>query len=973
MSGAAQLIGGVLGGVIGFFVGGGIPGAIAGFSVGFGAGGIFFGPSIEGAPEQDDPFQVTGADVGKPIDIVFGTRVVPGNIIYFDFANLETEEITEDAKGKGGIFSSPDVPIEVRYFAPVHISLALGNLGAAGLISVNNAKGEDWLALNDDYGGSPLQISTGLGTDFGYKPEATPLPGTTTVYSPRFYLGSNSKSMTPLEFKIDIAVVGMFSDPAVAALGDPRSGLTTGVNPASVALEVLTQHQSFLEIPTPPLDLVSFQAAYDRFKAEDRGFNIHIDNLVSGKSFLQEIEAHTASVFRSGLDGKLQLYPIRTDNYTAIPVAEKEVKEILLNAPTWFSVDNSFVANFPDEAQNYQQADVFAKNESAIALTGREKLFTTNFSYFTDRRNAQRRLDEMLDRQSFPSPVITALLSKKFHKTRIQDVFAITHRRYDFIDKKFRVVEIQDADLGKEGIRIKAVLEHEPLTVAYNPPSAGGGGGTTPTPAPQDVVQVSVLGQYWPHPHGPDPDEPDGGNGGGPSAGGPPIAIPGSPNAICPLYLDDDDEYPGYLVNMWSARGSGTNLGALFENVHSKQDDLPINLQARTPYVRPAYAFTTLEIIQSGDWSYAGVKRLKLQFVPGWPKQTFNLSDQDAVDANGFFTKMETGRWVLIIGNTEMCLWRASTALGGGVYEFEGVCRGANKEYLYGWPVGTPVMIVDKRPAVKPNGIAYSEWAHRFRGITQADYNDVALLGRIRSFVQGIGHLGQFQGPSEGIGGPTGITWEDRASTLTVGLACNLYPPANERASKRGPMPACQAFIRGSDVEERAWYGAALGSVGDWIVEYLPFPDDLNGLGDRCVFDDWPAGGAPEKGYEHRPWIQTCGTFLSFVPSMTGKTMRLWVTSTNTNPLMPGATILRTVDYVHTGVEGAWPAFIYTVAQQTADGVNADHDLPRFWVSTLGLNGQPCRPRLVDKIGTWVKHIDPTYISGPGSLLPELP
>lgn len=450
------------------------------------------------------------------------------------------------------------------------------------------------------------------------------------------------------------------------------------------------------------------------------------------------------------------------------------------------------------------------------------------------------------------------------------------------------------------------------------------------------------------------------GGGGGP---------PGSPTWLIPLTLEGD--FYGYPLKLWAARGSGRDLVGLFEVVHAQLLDLPIATSGRTPSTRWAYAFSSLTTVPARH-HFRSDEPFQLTFRR-YPNQVGPSFGHDAVDANGFYDAMETGRFALLIGNTELCLFEQLVPVSGDTFHIYGLCRGVNKEYLYRWPIGTPVALVDTRPHDLPNGMRQSNWAFRQRNLRLADYDDPAYDARVRTFVQAVDLNGVVQAPDEGLGGDAGKTWQSRAGAKES--ACSLYAPANEILANRAPMPTCQAYKKGSgdlSGEARSWYAeaSALASVNDWVVEFPPFPDDFSGIGDRVAFDEVDNGGVfgPPETYWERSYGATDASFDSFVganAAVNGQTYRLFILDKpDDDPLIDSA--LRTLDITFSGSEETWPAFLYTGALQTSDGVASSGNSLVFWVAVQGLNGHFCRPRLVDKIGNdWGPQEDPAYLIFP--------
>jgi len=952
MGSPGKIILGIAGAIVGFVVGG-PGGAVVGFSLGFSVGGLLFPPDISTPTQTTDSFNVTGASEGSPPAFVLGRRVVKGNIIFF--GDVVTEEVTEDP-GKGG--GGGEYVVEVRPYAPVHITLCLDTL--LTLHEVADGKGRNWEQLNSDVGGAPLQISTGIGTDFGYLPDAVPMPGVTSVYSDALFLGENARTFPPLSF--DVSVL------PDATVGDPTLGLSSGVNPANAYWHILTNLQYGLGLDPSSLNLASFQAAYTIYKDEDRGLNVLLENATTFKRMVEVLNFHTNSILRVDSEGRLELFPLRWGNWTAVPVAESECKDAQVSVRTWAFVDNDFVATFPDEANRYTQRTIRQKNEAVQEMVGSSQTRTYDFPWFTDIDNATRRLSELMEAHSFPDSVLAIKVSKKFHDIRPGSVIALTHSAYGFdgtpSNGYFRILEVQDADFGKTGMLLKGLQIREPLSTNYVPP--------IPAPAPPIPIvdplpplAVGGLSPKWrSHRHPPEIGSPKGipapAPGAPPGGGGAPI---GSPQQLSPL--EPEANFFGYPMPFWAARGGGRDVLYMMETAHAKTANLPVGEAGRTISNRWAFGFYAAQTIGAKQ-HFRGDEPLPVS-LNGFSGQLLPDFGLDSADANGFFRKQETGPWALLIGNTEIALFEQIVLVNGTDYEIYGLKRGANKEYLYEWPTNTPLLVINLRPFSRQIGLPQSEWAFRQRYIRQVDYDDPTLLARIRTFFQTADLAGHVQRPDQGWNGVNGETWEDRAGAIAH--ASGFYAPANEHLANRGPMPTCQAYKKGTSGSgvERSWYAEdnGIGASGDWIVELPPFPDDSTGIGDRVAYDQLETVGEP-FGPPVDPWERFHGpTDLPFndhvgaSAAVNGQLYRLFIMANITqDPLVD--TPIREIDVSFSGAEVEWPAFLYTVALQITDGVTSLGATIAFWVAVRGRGNHFCRPRLVDKIGfAWPPQEDP--------------
>lgn len=106
MANAGQAVVGVVGAGVGFLIGGPM-GAIYGASIGLALGGILFPPKSETQGAAPSGLQVGTAQYGAAVPVLYGTRKVAGNLIWYgNFQTIAHEEEQDSGKGGGGGGSS---------------------------------------------------------------------------------------------------------------------------------------------------------------------------------------------------------------------------------------------------------------------------------------------------------------------------------------------------------------------------------------------------------------------------------------------------------------------------------------------------------------------------------------------------------------------------------------------------------------------------------------------------------------------------------------------------------------------------------------------------------------------------------------------------------------------------------------------------------------------------------------------------
>ncbi len=137
MSTPGQIATGVVGAVVGYVVSGFNPvGAIYGASIGLTLGGILFPASADISKPAPASLQMQTSQYGITVPVLYGTRKLSGNLIWY--GNFQTHEIETSAGGKGGGGAS-----STSY--TYSVSLAFGLCIADGATLITSWAGKDVL------------------------------------------------------------------------------------------------------------------------------------------------------------------------------------------------------------------------------------------------------------------------------------------------------------------------------------------------------------------------------------------------------------------------------------------------------------------------------------------------------------------------------------------------------------------------------------------------------------------------------------------------------------------------------------------------------------------------------------------------------------------------------------------------------------------------------------------------------------
>lgn len=1032
-------------------------GATIGFAVGSAIGSVLFPPKVSSKLARNHDFSITAATEGAPVAIIYGERIARGQIVFFGFDQIDRDGGNVGG-GKGG--GPPDPGGGVKVYAPVHIVLCHG---PATLVSVKTFKGVDWISKNARRGGRPLDISTPPSTrapfpnppipndpantsterGFGYKVAAAAvLKGITSVHSSRYYLGRNANSFPPLIFNVRVkplttvdAATGEYlnnpffdlpgteSPEGFVTIGDnmiyryntadvpgpTRKDIYHGANPAACYWDILTNDQYGIGLQTSKLDTASFRDAHAIFRAEFLAFNVRIDAQTSVSEVIHNLNFHCFTILRTNSAGQIAILPLRQGNHTVHSIGQDDIRDLNVGVKSFHSVVGEFVGTFPGSDVQETPTTVNLKNEAVIQITGQRAQETYDFQWFTDIRLVNGALTRLKKQLSFPTSLMAMKTSKRFHLIKVGDCVDLTHADFGFgvspnSPRRFRVMEVTDAELGKLEINIRGILETDVLYSNY----------VDPVPNPEDIPPPSTaadplgafaMSAYW-RSHLSWVDD-------GPHMTPQPPFFPA-----------------GFKTYTTAGRGQGTDIAmmARLEERFTQGDTLPSNLPGTTLLFDFGYRMVLKGApILKGEWRYANRPALNSFILPqsvdkqnltiicellGFAGQTLNIDQHDSIDSTGFPWRWETDPLVLIVGGREVIRFKNYIRVtadpanglpdnGNNYYMFIECMRGANKEGLYAWPIGTEVWLA--RLTEPQAGPAYSQWTGRQHYVSEAQYASVPPNSgdgtrRIRSYTQAMAASGDVQDEEDG----TTYTF-DKSETLSSGVTrkTNLYANDDEIAHGLAPMTSCCAMRFGDGLIEDLnipWYsftrpragvfdiytfsletnGTVTGPVigngsptnfvaGDWAVYFLPMRDDTTGFGDRIIYDsqggtipqelngvNWPVdasvAGASEAATNsaYTGQVYKCQAFKRIDGTAIGNVITATIRSTLASPIL--------------GNWERWPVFrfVATAGTLVIAGYTFDPNADYFKVwreVTVAGTPRPGRPTIATKMGPWTNRV----------------
>lgn len=412
--------------------------------VGIVVGGIMTGVSMALMPKSKQnmkhnlsELQVTRAEEGQAIPIVYGTCRVPGSIIWY--GNFFTKKV-KAAGSKGGSASSGSDNYDV--YIDAHLILCEGKITLDGIYKDEEEYDYD-AALTFNDGTTDLM--------YQYAEFATKLPGIAHVFLKKWYLGANTFSVPSLSFKVTRHVEGC----------PITSTVTTGENPAVIVWDLLRRTNA-------SIDEDSFIEAAKIFNLKNIGLNLVFDSQQEIFKMLEKVFAHVELVLYAQ-NGVYYLKELLTPQLTTDTpnIQENEVKELVFSRVAYNQVLNDFAANYVD-ADNTQRT-IRLVNEAILNIVSEPKNHAFDFNGFNNEDVVKLVLSEKVKRESYPTSEVKFKTSLKYYEMMLGDIFRLSYSFWNMVEKPYRVQTIKKNPFENEiEITAREYIAYNWLEVYYN-------------------------------------------------------------------------------------------------------------------------------------------------------------------------------------------------------------------------------------------------------------------------------------------------------------------------------------------------------------------------------------------------------------------------------------------------------------------------------------------------------------------------
>ena len=443
------------------------------------------------APDTLEDLGATTADEGVVVPMVFGTRKVPGNIMWY--GNLTSKAvITQGASGgkSGGGTTGHDVISGYKYYLDLWIGICLlPNQRARRLpleqkeIELVSFYVDDLPVTLSDFG--TYEFNGGLSDTYPTEPGgyASKLKGMAHIFLPQYYIGTSVR-VPQIQF-----VVKAESD---APLTYPN--FDNGVSPGAAIYDLLISGGA----TASDFNLASFNASNVYWHSLSYGLNFVINTQKSVRSCINEIRNYIDAALYVNSSNQWVLRAFKPTDTTSRTFIKKDFRGFRFQRQTWDDVFVDFKGNFVEADQDYTERTVAVRNQATRDMVGYAKQKTIALQAISSSSIASDRLTEIMKKGSYPAIILSFVTSNKYATVQLGDVVTISNSDYGD-DALYRVIKIAYDNNEKNQITftvqqfLESLIDDETVTAGG---SSWAESRNDPSAAPYREVRVAP---YFPH------------------------------------------------------------------------------------------------------------------------------------------------------------------------------------------------------------------------------------------------------------------------------------------------------------------------------------------------------------------------------------------------------------------------------------------------------------------------------------------
>ena len=426
-------------------------------------------PKMNMKPASLADFQVTQANEGQPVPIVYGTVHIPGNIIFY--GNLVVEEIKQKQKGgKGG--GSRSVTVGYKYYLDIWQAICHGKIEILQMyLDEDRDKG---LSFSYQIFNDGTQNTYPTTADAPQLEFASKIPGIAHIFWKKFFVGENRTFVPTVKFKVR----------RILSTGLPDENMSNGSNPAAVVYDILV---NFGGLSPADLNIPNFQSAANYFHQQGYGINYVISSSMEAREAATKILEFVDSYLDYDADGKIIIKTFKKED-TAVATIEDDFINFSFAKPSWNTIPSKFVANFVDDGT---VRTLILENTAVQLYAGQIIRDEIDLTAFIDRTTALKRLSEIMKRESYPRIALNLKLPIKYAVYNIGDVLTIKNTELG-LTADFRVLAISEPKVDSNEIEVQ-LLQHTDAKFDNFYQNTGGTAWQEPTYQLQHLTKVRVI------------------------------------------------------------------------------------------------------------------------------------------------------------------------------------------------------------------------------------------------------------------------------------------------------------------------------------------------------------------------------------------------------------------------------------------------------------------------------------------------
>jgi hypothetical protein len=367
----------------------------------------------------------------------------------------------------------------------------------------------DYKYYNAGRSGSPLVLNTSeniiMGSIYWGDSSQSPSPNLSKMHEGMYY-----RNIAYADFWLDL---GMSPAMPATAFTVTRyyapdlpgyswasvSGSSSGMNPAVVLYDLLTNQNYGYGLSTDLIHSDSFAGASNQLNGEDLSISICIATVelyAIVRSVLDWIDGELIYREDTGQIGlRLRRKDYTLDQLIQVHAVDIRAQSFELQRPSWYGTKNVVYVNFLDIGRECDQNLVYAEDLGNFNLTGNQRVHEFNFDVFTEPSMAQKVAVRQLHRHSYPwSKVSFEIFSDKGDLLSVFEPFLLEHEYYG-VQAVYRVTEKRRE--GPNIWKIEATEENFCVNAAF----AAGYDEPYPTPPYVDPITIDwdyrILNSYY--------------------------------------------------------------------------------------------------------------------------------------------------------------------------------------------------------------------------------------------------------------------------------------------------------------------------------------------------------------------------------------------------------------------------------------------------------------------------------------------